>query len=164
LKQDKIKITILATGCGTKILPAGSRKKTLNIAKSKPRKTLPEQKPEKTKRKTEPSLQKSTSLIKKPLKLLELKQKIKFFKKAKRKPKKIEKKHPQKTEKATVPLSESAIEKQKTEDSNQLPAPKKVEVKIRRNALQIKEAIVAEEQDLIDQEKKWETPAFLRRK
>jgi len=43
-------------------------------------------------------------------------------------------------------------------------APQKVEIKIRRNGLQLKEAIEEEEKEILEQEKIWETPAILRKK
>jgi len=190
--RDKIKITLLATGCGAKIFPPKPRKPRKGLKISRMTKTN-------KKRKIKSPLQKSSApSVKKPLKLLKLKTeprgsgakvkksakksfssfvssstrrtktsspiKIKILKKTKRKPKKIEKKHPQKTEKVAVSLVEPITEKQKTKDFNQLPTPQKVEIKIRRNALQIKKGIEEAEQDLLNQEKKWETPAFLRRK
>ena len=42
--------------------------------------------------------------------------------------------------------------------------PEKVEIKVRKNALEMKESIEKEEKKMITQERKWETPAFLRRK
>ena len=39
----------------------------------------------------------------------------------------------------------------------------KVDIKIRRNALEVKKAIEEVEKEIMENEDKWETPAFLRR-
>ena len=42
--------------------------------------------------------------------------------------------------------------------------PEKVEIKVRKNGLEIKKSIEDEKKKMLAQERKWETPAFLRRK
>ncbi|MDP2864136.1 MAG: cell division protein FtsZ [bacterium] len=137
--RDKIKITLLATGCGAKIFPP------------KPRKTLRRKivKPEKTEEKDTLPLLETKKVEKKSL---PSKQRMKTQKRTEIKPKKIEVKSPE---------PESSIQNSKVH-----PLTKNfgVGVKIRRNALQIKKGIEEAEQDLLNQERKWETPAFLRRK
>jgi len=137
--RDKIKITLLATGCGAKIFPPKPRKPR--------RKKIV--KPEKTEEKEKPLLLETKKVEKKPL---PSKQRMRTQKRTKMKPKKIEVKSPE---------PESSIQ-----DSKVHPLAKNLGlgVKIRRNALQIKKGIEEAEQDLLNQEKKWETPAFLRRK
>jgi len=195
--RDKIKITLLATGCRAKIFPQKPRKLRLKTSHLK-------LKPKKVRKKAKPSFSKTSSkkksaaiplAIKKPLKLLKKRriktlkikpstraelgagpvphQKLRFG--AGVKPKKVKTKHRQKNEK--VYLSEIPGQRKKIEEKVEVKPVKNYkdiektqkeqiskEIKVRRSALQIKKEIEEAEQDLLDQEKKWETPAFLRKK
>lgn len=206
--RDKIKITLLATGCRAKIFPQKPRKLRLRTSHLK-------LKPKKVRKKAKPSFSKTSSkkksaaiplAIKKSLKLskpvaplpviasqLLKKRRIKTLKirtvprsarqnldsslrsELKVKPKKVKTKHRQKNEK--VYLSEIPGQRKKIEEKVEVKPVKNYkdiektqkeqiskEIKVRRSALQIKKEIEEAEQDLLDQEKKWEAPAFLRKK
>jgi cell division GTPase FtsZ len=119
---NKIKITLLATGCLAKIFSQKEKK--------------------------EKKIKKIKKIIQKKPK------KEKILKKKKRK-KKIKKKKEVKKEKKKEFLSKQKKEIPKIE--------KEKEEKIRKNALQVKKEIEAQEEELLSQEKIWETPAFLRK-
>lgn len=143
-----IKTTLLATGCGTKIF-AGETKKRKRISKKKPFEKEMKQKKEEEKRPNQPP------------KVVKKKQKIKIIKKAKRqKRKKMRPKAPKKTKIKVIPQ----VEEIKQENMSNPPEEGKVESRIRKNALQIKKEAEEAEKEMLEREKFWETPAFLRRK
>ncbi len=144
--RDKIKITLLATGCRAKIFPQKPRKPRRKIA---PKKIELKEKKEKI----ESSLLKTEKVIKKSP---QLKQKMKAPKKTKIKAGKRKDKPSRQTKKVQVLSSEPLNQKKEVN--------KEIKVKVGRSALQIKKEIEEAEQDLLDQEKKWEAPAFLRKK
>ena len=140
--SDIIKTTLLATGCATKIFP----KKRKSKKKKRPRgkkiiekAPLPEKKPQ-------PSSPKA-KIVKKAKKTKPKKLKIKIKKEAKK-----------------SEISQPKVEKNKEEkvrlQPTRSPAMKEIH---RKNALQIKKEAEEAEQDLLEKEKLWETPAFLRR-
>jgi len=180
LAKGKIKITLLATGCGQRVFPMEVKKLRRKRKKTTPpprtgrpatRERLAGRPPS---RKRAPKRKKiKTKKIVKKSRIL--KQKIKS--KGKRKKQgKVKKRlrpthrpftRPKKEHRpARTKTSPVASQKKETEEkpSPQPPIPSKIEVKIRRNALEIKKDIEAEEKEIIAEEKKWETPAFLRRK
>lgn len=143
--QNKIKITLLASGC------------------SSPKLSIEEKKEQKPRRKKK--------VIKEPEKKEELKEE-----KPKAKQVKVKK---QNTDLVVVKPKDLVVEPSKKEESSEslikktespavapesakIPA-EKIELK-RRNALQIKKAVEEAEKELLEQEVKWDTPAFLRRK
>ncbi|PIR73109.1 MAG: hypothetical protein COV26_00275 [Candidatus Nealsonbacteria bacterium CG10_big_fil_rev_8_21_14_0_10_36_23] len=144
---DKIKVSLLANGCQTKIFPAKPKK---------PRKKIRAKKV-KSKKKDHPQ---------KPLE-----EENKTPKKIKQKPKKIS---------VEVKKEEtiSPIEREKEAKNPPLPvvdelrssprfaaarvSEEKIEVRTRRNALQIKEELKEAEKEIIEKEEIWEPPAFLR--
>lgn len=152
--KDKIKITLLAVGREKKIptpLPSRRRKRRkapvlLEATKPllrKPKKPRKPRKPRKLKLKIKPKA--------KPVKA---KRKIRIKRKRKKptvpkKPPKLKKKIKELKPKKKVPPFSSG---------------EKIEVKVRRNALQIKKAVKETEKKLLRQEKIWETPAFLRKR
>jgi len=153
--KGKVKITLLATGCGQRIFPAEVKKLR---RKRKKTTTLPPPSRKRTPKRLRPTHRPSThrpalkrkkrkKIVKKSRKAL--KKKIKISKR-----KKIKIKSPAATQKKEV----------KEKISFWPLAPKKIEVKIRRNALEIKKDIEEAEKEIIAEEKKWEPPAFLRRK
>jgi len=131
--QDKVKTTLLATGCGMKFFPQTTKKKRRKKKKAQVPVSLPEkphlpasrQKPEKKKKKKIKKMKKRTS----------------------QPPKELEKK-------TEVPAK--ATESPKEE--------KIIETRIRKNGLQIKREAEEEENEMLEKEKFWESPAFLRRK
>lgn len=64
-----------------------------------------------------------------------------------------------KTEKKLPVSEQTEIEKKEPSSSQE-----KVEIKIRKNALQLRKEIEEEEKEIIEKEKFWEIPSFLRRK
>jgi cell division protein FtsZ len=142
--QDRIRITLLATGCDAKIL-------------------LP--KPLQSFRMAEPKKERMQSKIVHLISRKKEKTAVKEIKNKKR-----EKKVMKKTKEKIKTTSKKNIGKAEKKPS--VPVPKKekdqyeekVEVKVRRNGLQLKRAVEQEEKELLDQEKVWETPAFLRKK
>ncbi len=147
--QDTIKTTILATGCGTKIFSEKVKKQRLS--KKSIRKILlapPEQllKEESLKK---PSVARLSRATRKPKVLIR-----------KSKPKKVEIKIFGPSE-AKIETTSSSAKEAKPAAS---PISPQVEGKIRKNALQIKKESEAEEEEILKEEKKWETPAFLRKK
>jgi cell division protein FtsZ len=145
--EGEIKTTLLATGCGTKIF---TNEKP--IKSNLPAETVKE-------RETEGSAKNKIVASKK-------------IKTAKQKTKKIHVKPLKKTKK---PVKEKPVAKDKKNSKpktkkNNKKEPKEVivsekaETRIRKNALQLKEEAQQEEEVMLDREKVWETPAFLRRK
>jgi hypothetical protein len=67
---------------------------------------------------------------------------------------KIKEEAPKKKKKASLP-------KKKVES---IKKDAEVDIKVRKNGIQVKEAEGDVEKEILDNEKKWETPAFLRRK
>jgi len=136
--QDKIKVTLLATGCGTKIFP-GKPKKRRRRKKILP-KTL--------RRRTLPSPKKSRLP----------KRKIKVRKKIKTKPKRVKVKVLKEPEESEAIQAE--IETPKDPAYTVGPTG---QAKIRKNALQIKKEVEEAEKELLKQEEIWEPPTFLRK-
>jgi cell division protein FtsZ len=156
--SDVIKTTLLATGCATKIGVlqkgsgrAGGPKKRRPKKKKKPEKKRRSKKKRRVKKK---KIVEKTPLAEKKPRIS--KSKAKRVKKAKKaKPKKVKIKVQKETKKSKT--SQPEVEKKKVE------APGSSEEKVRKNALQIKKEAEEAEQDLLEKEKLWETPAFLRR-
>jgi cell division protein FtsZ len=192
--QDKIKITLLATGCGAKgffkksiptpkpsIIKKIKRKSTRPRVKKKVGRKPPKEKPPKEKPPTKkskprpkpaPKVKKKRRIEPKDEKILP-KKKTSAVKKSKGKRKKQLKPPPKKIEKKPTPpivkpsLDEPGKKKNKTPfrpaegPARQSPSEGG---KVRRNALQVRKATEEEEKEILEQEKFWEIPAFLRRK
>ncbi|MBZ9577882.1 cell division FtsZ family protein [Patescibacteria group bacterium] len=187
--QGKIKITLLATGCGKKrFLLKPTEKKTKSFTfrkKPKRKKKTPKTKKPKIEKKEKPKSK--TKIVRKPKSKpkVKIKEKIKIKTKRKTVSKKalsrtfsrlkkvrgLIKKKPRKTK----PKKEKVIPKTKRqlkrkEKKTKGPArhsPKAKPMageKVRRNALQLKKVIEEEEKELLEREKIWETPAIFRRK
>jgi cell division protein FtsZ len=155
--SDAIKIDLLVTGCGLKIFP------------SKPKKKKRKKKTGKTK-KTKRS---KTLKIKIPPEKTFLKPKVKKIKrKRKTKPKKTKARRVKKTK---IKLSKK-LKTRLTKESPGLPVEQlgreagpdssgeKSEERVRKNGLQIKKEAEELEKEMIEKEKFWEKPAFLRKK
>ncbi len=151
--QNKIKITLLATGCGTKNVLLKPIKRTehltLRIKKSKVKRAKAK-KPKVVKTKIISQKTKKPKLIKK---------------KSKPKPKL----HPPKFSKKILagkpkPQPKPKIEKPKPKTKPLPRSEPSKPVEVRRNALQLKKVVEQEEKEILAQEKIWETPAILRKK
>ena len=132
--RDKIRVTLLAVGCEKKQKPTPKSKPKPKPKPEPEPKSLP---PPKPKRKLKPKPKKPKPKKPKP-------KKPKPKRKLKPKPKK--------------PKPKKVAEEKKSEEVNP-----EAENLIRRNALDLKKAAQKTEQDLLDQEKKWDIPAFLRK-
>lgn len=130
---NKIKVTLLATGCAVKgVLP----KKPRAIKRIFKKPEIVEE--EKIEKKPVKKKKRKTFVKKKPVK--------------KKPKKKVVKKKPKKKIIEEKPVEKPVIE----EDSS--------DVKLRRNALQVKKVVEQEERELMEKENVWETPAIFRRK
>jgi len=137
-EADKIKVSLLANGCQVKIFPSEYKKIKTKAVIKKP----------KRKRK------------KKKYKLSKIEKKTKAPKKKRKKPK---------TKKTSVKIKkEKDIRPKEAENeingASLLIPEEKIEIKVRRNALQVKEGDKEVEREIIEKENFWEPPAFLRRK
>ncbi len=157
-KEGRIKITLLATGCGQRIFSEKTKKPKKRITQRKTEQKIKPEKKNKTLLKAE-KIKKKPQLPKQKIKT----QKRPSFAKASEGKKKIK---PGKIKaKPSTPI-EPFQKKERVEEKSfsQLPIQNKIEVKVRRNALEVKKDIEAAERELITEENKWETPAFLRKK
>lgn len=138
--RDKIKITLLATGCRSRI----------SFLKPRSRKiSLPEKKRVKRKKITKEEAKKKIKIK------VKIRKKRSVARKKKRKNKKT---------KIRIKPKVPNLTKEKKETKDKTEEEGKTLPKIRRNALQIKEDLKEEEEKILAEEKKWEIPAFLRRK
>ncbi len=129
-----IKTTLLATGCKARMFSS---------------------KPGSVKKKIISKISKVASvIIQKEEPPKDIPKKIKKKSKPKKK-KKVKKRRKKASSTKIIPI----IRKPKVKVSNV-----QNETKVRKNALQIKKEIEAEEKEILDKEKFWETPAFLRKK
>ncbi len=161
--QNKIKITLLATGCGTKNVLLKPIKRTehltLRIKKSKVKRAKAK-KPKVVKTKII-----SQKITKNQNKLQNTKKPKLIKKKSKPKPKL----HPPKFSKKILagkpkPQPKPKIEKPKPKTKPLPRSEPSKPVEVRRNALQLKKVVEQEEKEILAQEKIWETPAILRKK
>ncbi len=144
--SDTIQTTLLAVGCGLKIFSAERKKKA---TKKKKKKVVLIKKP------TSESKKKSQEKKVKPSQ--NISSKVKKTKKRKRK--KVKKlKIKVKKESKEKPLPEAKT------DEKQIEAPNLDQEKVRKNGLQIKKEAEEIEKEMLEKEKFWETPAFLRKK
>jgi len=158
--SNLIKTTLLATGCGLKVFAGKAKKKRrrrkiiskpLPAVPTPPSPPLPKKQPKKPKQKLET---KKTKKLKKP-KLEKVKIKVQ------KEPE--EKVTPQpEAEDYNPPTTQGALR----EGGGRVGVPAKSEVpeKVRKNALQIKKEAEEAEKEMLEKEKFWESPAFLRRK
>jgi cell division protein FtsZ len=143
--QNIIKTTIFATGCPTKIFSGKAPKKLKQRKTKQPRKK---------------SIKKEKVNIK--AKYPEKIKKIKL--------KKPEEKLPLQTGKSQQKKEINKVQPLELKMLKNLPAGQpnisegKVEVKVRKNALQLKKEIEQEEREMLEKERFWEVPTFLRKK
>ncbi|MFH1036440.1 MAG: cell division protein FtsZ, partial [Patescibacteria group bacterium] len=138
-----VETTLLATGCGTKIFSKPAKKRKQKIAK----KEAEVEKPVVRKKRKKKKISKSkigANPKNKPPKKKQTRIKAKALK-----PKKAENAGP----------AEARDNTNTTSDQEG-----RIEVKIRKNALQIKKEAEQEEAEMLARERIWETPAFLRRR
>lgn len=146
---NKIKITLLASGCATKGIVAPKKTKAVKKIKKriiKEEVNPVEKKPVKKRVRKKPS-PKPVKPKKKVKKEIAKKPVVKKAKTKKEKPKSKPKLKPKKIVRRPLP------EEQGLSD-----------VKLRRNALQVKKVVEEEEKELMERDNIWETPAIFRRK
>jgi hypothetical protein len=157
-QKNKVKVTLLATGCGGRFFTSSLGQKAKELIQ-KPKKivrqvVLPSEKEE--------ALTLEKKAFKKKTQTKKLKKEKKIDKEQKPKGRKEKTQDiPQEQAKKDIP---PMIESKNENISNLGPSPEKVEVKVRRNGLQLRKAIEEAEKDILRKEEEWETPAFLRRK
>jgi len=133
--SDKIRITLLATGCSMKgIIDKPPRKKTIKkiVIKEAP--------------KVEAEIVKEPIKVDKPV------------------TRKIVKKKPVKKVISKPTVAPKPIVAPKPVEQKPETSQNSGNVEIRRNALQVRKAVEQEENEFIEREKAWETPAILRKK
>jgi len=176
-KKEKIRITLLATGCKTKIFPSKPRKrKDLGIRKRlKKRLTQKPKTPlaQKEKIKLKPETKIKHPLPKKPSKP-KIKIKVKFKKtissrlsvkgklKEKSKKKKSEKTQKPETKRGILPSPPTLKDISQTATS--LEEALKTKARVRKTAIQIKKEFEQQEKEMLKKEKEWEIPTFFRKK
>ncbi len=133
--SDTIKTTLLANGCGMKFFPSKAKKKKVKKVKKKIKKKV-RRKIEKKEESIKPKKKKSQKL----------------------KPKKI------KVELVKEPEEKLPVETEVEAGPKKIEKPNLGEEKVRKNGLQIKKEAEEVEREMLEKEKFWETPAFLRRK
>ncbi len=138
-----IKTTLLATGCKAKMFPSRKKPKSGKTIKKKEKVPIFQEKPG------------PESIVKKEG--IKIKKKKKVKKKRKPVVKKIKKnkKANVATKKKRAPVKKGKIK---------ISVVQKEEPRVRKNALQIRKEMEQEEKEILEKEKFWETPAFLRRK
>ncbi len=150
--KDKIRVTLLAVGCGRQ-----EKKKKKSKPKPKPEpEPEPESKPE-PKKKSPPRRRQLPRGAKtsKPRKKLKSRPKKKSRKiRAKKKP--VQKKAKAKIRKPVFKAEKPAAH---TQEKTEAPKPP-----TRKNALELKKEAEKTEEDMFEQEKKWDIPAFLKRR
>jgi len=149
--KNRIEMTLLATGCGGK-----QEKRKRKVKQTKKRSGNLKEK-EKTSKST--GRKKEIKSEKKDDKFMKEKKRGKMrvdrYKKSKRKTE-------GKRKKAEINIKRKNIIGR---DDKRVEEPKKEEkIQLRRNALEIKKTLEEAEKQMLEQEKKWEIPAFLRRK
>jgi len=162
LGQDIIKTTVFATGCTTKVFSdENPKKKTVRKKKKYSR-------PKRNKIKIETGRETDFS---RKIEQKKEKTEIKPAQKPEDKVKKIKKNKPKKvkTKKPKEPAKENFQPKveevvQERLENGAADQKKAVEVKIRKSALEIKKENEEVEKEMLEKEKLWETPAFLRQK
>lgn len=148
--QDEIKVTLLATGCGTKIFPRKIKKRRLR------------------KKPVQESFQPEVPSPLAKSRLLKSKPKTKVVKKIKLRPKKVKLKTKKKSKVKVREKIKPKPKPKKLKVEITVPQPEAKEAsfpeaKVRKNALQIKKEAEEAEKELLKEEEKWEAPAFLRR-
>ena len=138
-KEKRIKVTLLATGCGQRVFAEKQKRTRKKITRKK-------------KADGGAKITQSGGTGASPSKTV---------KKRKSAAKKIgNKKAPRKI----VPAAEATIRQNFDATSAPQPEQERIAIKVRRNALEVKKKIEEEEKEIISQENRWEMPAFLRRK
>lgn len=141
-----IKTTLLATGCKAKMFPSRTKPKSKS---SRKKKNKPRSVPKKDKAPEVAEVKKAEKTAEKP-------------KKTKTKPKK--KIVSKKRKKINVSSKKKETPVQKSNIKISVGSKETEETRVRKNALQIRKEVEQAEKEILDKEKFWETPAFLRRK
>lgn len=167
--KDRIRVTLLAVGCGKEPLPKrrASVSPRVERGERKPEpetqsqlKPKPEPKPEPKPRRNPPS-QMAAAPKGEPRHFGQGARSIKLSGKPRRRKPTVHPLFPHSTQpKAKKEISPATEELPQSESESEKEEPKTI---VRRNALELKKAAEKIEQDLLEQEKIWDIPAFLRR-
>jgi len=145
-RADTIRTTLLATGCGMKFFPTKPQKKVVKKVKKKvAQEPVVEEKPKPKPRPKKP----------KPKKVV-----VEEIKPEKKKVKAVVKK---KVKIVPKPVPQANVD-QSVQRVGVFAAEEQKDDKVRKNALQIRKESEEVEQEMLEKEKFWETPAFLRKK
>jgi cell division protein FtsZ len=144
--SQTIKTTLLATGCGMKIFP--SKKIKRKKIKKKLIKEMPAIKEKKEEQLTKPKRKKR----KKPKK------------ESKLPPKPVKMRRRKKVKVEVIKEPEEKMPAEPEVKTKQSETPNLSEERVRKNGLQIKKEAQEIEKEMLEKEKFWETPAFLRKK
>jgi cell division protein FtsZ len=150
--ENEIKTTLLATGCGLKIFT--------NDKPIKP--SLSAEPPKKIENAPLVAKKEEQNQAKTPLKAKLLAPEIK--KTSETKNKKIRSAKKENSPVKIKRIKKSSKTKPAAVKEQKQKIGKKTETRVRKNAIQLKEEAKQEEEIMLDREKIWETPAFLRRK
>ena len=156
-----IKTTVFATGCVTKVFSDKTPKRRSKKRVRKP--SRPRRKKINAEGDVKLRARKKTPLSKASIKVKPIKKSKKKIKKIKKKrlrkiKAKVSKKLPQKEAQSKIESPKEGLWHAAEQEN------KTVEVKVRKNALQIKKETEEAEEEMLEKEKFWETPPFLRRK
>lgn len=169
--QNKIKITLLAVGCGLKgalIKPRTKEAHLINRPKRSASYGVGVSPVRDSGDKEEAQKKGISNKVKKPKPKPKPKSKPKEPKpKPKEKPKKSKPLTKHKKPKKSKPLARqipNKVEKKSLEKPQAIFREDDLGKKIRRTGLQVKEAVEEEEKEILEREKIWETPAIFRRK
>jgi len=144
--SDTIKTTLLATGCGLKLFSKGKKKRRKKKSVS----------PTTVKKRKRPTRKRKKKTVKKPLPIERKITKPKRKKRRRIKRRKEKTKVSQKPKENIAPTPVSEEKPTDVSDENK--------VKIRKNGLQIKKETEEAENEMLEKEKFWEIPTFLRKK
>ena len=176
--QNVVKTTLLATGCGMKIFPAipqkrKSIKKAIKkrVVRRKKTSVIKNENPVSKKRK-KPARIATRSVAGGKKSSKGLINHLNIFKKKTKKNRKAKRNKPQKLKirflkKETLINPEQEMKKENPAVAANLVSQNNIvepEFKIRKNALQLKKEVENTEKEMIEQEKFWEIPSFLKRK
>ena len=150
--SDNIKTTLLATGCGMKLFPKTKKKRK---KKKKPPLSTAVEKRKRRTRKRKKKIVKKLQPVKRKITKPKRK-KRRRIKRKKTKKRKEKTRLNRKPKEKVAPAPENETESTNISDENK--------VKVRKNGLQIKKETEEAEKEMLEKEKFWEIPAFLRRK
>ncbi len=160
--HDAIKTTVFATGCATKVFSDDNPKR--KSVKKKTKHSGPKKKKVKPKTVKEADPSKKTGQKKEKLETKHNQKSENKVKKVKKnKPEELQSKKPKEPPKEKLQPKAEEVTHERPENSH-FGQKKAIEVKVRKNGLEVKKESEEAEKEMMEKEKYWETPAFLRQK